>query len=104
MAQLSNLIVNGVTRLLSKLYVSDSVTAPNFIGKLTGTAAKLGRNGDADTPMTFNWSGKDGQPTWLWGGENGSDMYVYNPSKYSLQGTTQGNGLTGGVPPVRFSM
>ena len=24
--------------------------------------------------------------------------------KYSLQGTTQGNGLTGGAPPVRFSM
>ena len=24
--------------------------------------------------------------------------------KYSLQGTTQGNGLTGGLPPVRFSM
>ena len=85
MAQLSNLIVNGVTRLLSKLYVSDSVTAPNFIGKLTGTAAKLGRNGDADTPMTFNWSGKDGQPTWLWGGENGSDMYVYNPSNFSVK-------------------
>lgn len=85
MAQLSNLIVNGVTRLLSKLYVSDSVTAPNFIGKLTGTAAKLGRNGNADTPMTFNWSGKDGQPTWLWGGENGSDMYVYNPSNFSVK-------------------
>lgn len=85
MAQLSNLIVNGVTRLLSKLYVSDSVTAPNFIGKLTGTAAKLGRNGDADTPMTFNWSGKDGQPIWLWGGENGSDMYVYNPSNFSVK-------------------
>ena len=29
---------------------------------------------------------------------------VYNTGKYSLQGTTQGNGLTGGVPPVRFSM
>lgn len=85
MAQLSNLIVNGVTRLLSKLYVSDSVTAPNFIGKLTGTAAKLGRNGDADTPMTFNWSGKDGQPTWLWGSENGSDIYVYNPFNFSVK-------------------
>ena len=24
--------------------------------------------------------------------------------KYSLQGTTRGNGLTGGLPPVRFSM
>ena len=29
---------------------------------------------------------------------------VYVSPKYSLQGTTQGNGLTGGVPPVRFSM
>ena len=29
---------------------------------------------------------------------------VYTPIKYSLQGTTQGRYLTGGVPPVRFSM
>ena len=29
---------------------------------------------------------------------------AYDFVKYSLQGTTQGNGLTGGVPPVRFSM
>ena len=27
-----------------------------------------------------------------------------NDGKYSLQGTTQGRYLTGGVPPVRFSM
>ena len=29
---------------------------------------------------------------------------IFAATKYSLQGTTQGNGLTGGVPPVRFSM
>ena len=29
---------------------------------------------------------------------------VYTFLKYSIQGTTQGNGLTGGVLPVRFSM
>ena len=29
---------------------------------------------------------------------------ITTDTKYSLQGTTQGNGLTGGVPPVRFSM
>lgn len=29
---------------------------------------------------------------------------VYNETKYSLQGTTQGNGLTGSILPVRFSM
>ena len=47
-------------------------------------AARLGRNGNADYPMTFNWAGKDGQPSWLWGGENGEDMYVYNPSNFSV--------------------
>lgn len=31
-----------------------------------------------------NWSGKDGQPTWLWGGEDGTNMYVYNPGNFSV--------------------
>lgn len=40
---------------------------------------------------------------------NGDDYveYIKNGGttiKYSLQGTTQGRYLTGGVPPVRFSM
>lgn len=47
-------------------------------------AAKLGRNGAASAPMTFNWSGKDGQPSWLWGGDDGSNMYVYNPRNFSV--------------------
>ena len=40
----------------------------------------------------------------------GASRYIYNKlvadnnEKYSLQGTTQGRYLTGGVPPVRFSM
>ena len=29
---------------------------------------------------------------------------IIRTAKYSLQGTTQGRYLTGGVPPVRFSM
>ena len=33
---------------------------------------------------------------------DGLDIYV--AGKYSLQGTTQGRYLTGGVPPVRFSI
>lgn len=62
MAQLGNLTVNGVSRLLSKLYVSDSVTAPSFIGKLTGnadTATKLTSSaGSATQPVYFS----DGKP------------------------------------------
>lgn len=34
--------------------------------------------------LNFNWSGKSGQPTWLWGGEDGTNMYVYNPSNFSV--------------------
>ena len=34
----------------------------------------------------------------------GTPIDIWLVGKYSLQGTTQGNGLTGGVPPVRFSM
>ena len=34
----------------------------------------------------------------------GGKVVFYLFIKYSLQGTTQGRYLTGGVPPVRFSM
>lgn len=34
--------------------------------------------------MNFNWSGQGGQPSWLWGGEDGVNMYVYNPSNFSV--------------------
>ena len=35
---------------------------------------------------------------------NNRISYIDTYAKYSLQGTTQGRYLTGGVPPVRFSM
>ena len=34
--------------------------------------------------MRFHWSGQEGQPTWLWGGNEGENMYVYNPSNFSV--------------------
>ena len=35
-------------------------------------------------PMVFHWTGLAGQPTWLWGGTDGTNMYVYNPSNFSV--------------------
>lgn len=32
----------------------------------------------------WNWSGQGGQPSWLWGGNDGANMYVYNPSNFSV--------------------
>ena len=40
------------------------------------TSASCNRN--------WNWSGQGGQPTWLWGGEDGTNMYVYCPANFSV--------------------
>lgn len=32
----------------------------------------------------WHWSGQGGQPSWLWGGNDGANMYVYNPSNFSV--------------------
>lgn len=39
--------------------------------------------------LNFNWSGKSGNPTWLWGfktgdGVEGQDMFVYSPGQLSV--------------------
>lgn len=34
--------------------------------------------------MRFHWAGQGGQPTWLWGGNDGENMYVYNPSNFTV--------------------
>lgn len=32
----------------------------------------------------WHWYGKEGQPNWLWGGNNENDYYVYNPSYFRV--------------------
>lgn len=52
-------------------------------------------------PVTFNWNGQDGQPAWLWGGNEATrdQMYVYNPANFSVNyansaGSAPANGGT----------
>jgi hypothetical protein len=77
-----------------------TVTAPTFSGALSGNATtstkagSLGAGGVSGTAMTFNWSGQGGQPTWLWGGNDGSNMYVYNPSNFSVSSAGASNVTT----------
>lgn len=33
---------------------------------------------------TFHWVGEGGQPTWLWGSNDGTNAYVYNPSNFRV--------------------
>jgi len=59
-----------------------ATTAINASHATSADRAYPRRVGDVD--LNFNWYGKDGQPTWLWGGEDGSNMYVYNPANFSV--------------------
>lgn len=82
--------------LPTKISGFDLLQATRFQGNAdTSTvAAKLGRGGNTSLPMTFYWDGsKGGQPTWLWGGENGADMYVYNPSNFKVAHSVSTAGL-----------
>lgn len=35
-------------------------------------------------PMYFDWEGQGGQPSWVWGGNDGVNMRVWNPSNFSV--------------------
>jgi hypothetical protein len=51
------------------------------------------------TSVNFNWNGQPGQPTWLWGGNDGTNMFVYSPSNLSVNSannSTQLQGVAGG--------
>lgn len=63
------------------LYQTDGFWANAYWASQAGT---LARGGNGAYPMTFHWSGQDGQPSWLWGGNDGTNMYVYNPANFSV--------------------
>ena len=48
-------------------------------------AKRLGKAGGTDGAMAFHWSGQGGQPSWLWGGNDGTNHYVYNPSNFHVR-------------------
>lgn len=72
--------------LPTKISGFDLLQATRFQGNAdTSTvAAKLGRSGNVAIPMTFYWNGQSGQPKWIWGGNDGTNMYVYSPSNFSV--------------------
>lgn len=64
-----------------------------------GVAAALGKSNGFTGPMYFNWSGQGGQPSWLWGSNDGTNFYVWNPSNFSVNYANSAGsaGSVGGV-------
>ena len=51
---------------------------------LATKASTLSQSGGTGAAMTFNYNGLGGQPTWLWGTNDGITTNVYNPSNFSV--------------------
>ena len=58
-------------------------------GGTAWAANRLRREGGVDT--VWNWAGQGGQPGWLWGGNDGVNMYVYNPVNFSVNYANSSN-------------
>lgn len=54
----------------------------------TATTATTAANADKLIGKNWYWSGQGGQPAWLWGGSDGTNMYVYNPANFSVNYAT----------------
>ena len=78
----------GLDKVATLNDIPTSLPANGGTADTATTAAYLGRGGDTGVPMIFHWSGQGGQPSWLWGGNDGSNMYVYNPSNFSVNTAT----------------
>ncbi|MDP2655272.1 MAG: hypothetical protein Q8P17_01790 [bacterium] len=68
--ELSNL-TNGYANSAGSANSANSATYATYI------------NTDAYN-MKMHWSGQGGQPTWLWGSNDGANSYVWNPSNFSV--------------------
>ena len=94
----------AVILMSSILAVSSLVGCGNTPASESGTenantsAAEANTSSDAKTITVWAWDDNFNVAVMKEAAE------VYKKTKYSLQGTTQGRYLTGGVPPVRFSM
>lgn len=87
-----------VARDASGNFTAGTITATLSGNSSTTTlatkASTLSQNGANGSAMTFNWSGQSGQPTWLWGSNDGVNIYVWNPSNFSVSSAGSSNATT----------
>lgn len=85
--QASQVPVGAITQWQGSLSISGtqitgSVNQANHVFNTSGQYA------------TFNWSGQSGQPTWLWGSNDGLNYYIWNPANFSVANATTVSGLS----------
>lgn len=78
------------------LWLSDRGFLKEILDGKIPTSASCNKN--------WEWTGKEGQPTWLWGGNDIKNMYVYNPSNFRVAYARDTAGVIAGAADVRVGM
>lgn len=73
------------------LWMLVSAAKKTWISLGKDTAKYLGNGGNDKDPMTFYWEAQEGQPTGVWGGNDGKNMYVYNPANFNVNSANTAN-------------
>ena len=61
-----------------------AVTADNATNAVNAANASTLKQGGTGSAMTFHWSGQPGQPSWLWGSNDGLNSRVWNPANFRV--------------------
>lgn len=75
--------------LLSSSLASGNITCNSITIRNVGSVTDLLNSKlstSASCNKNWNWSGKNETPAWIWGGSDGTNMYVYNPTYILVQG------------------
>lgn len=73
------------------LWMLVSAAKKTWISLGKDTAKYLGNGGNDKDPMTFYWNEQEGQPSQVWGGDDGKNMYVYNPANFNVKSAETAN-------------
>lgn len=82
-SEITKVKVNNAVQA-DKASVADSAKTCTGNSATASVAAKLARDGNTGIPMTFKWAGQAGQPSWLWGSNDGTTHQVYNPANFNV--------------------
>lgn len=75
--------------------LNQNTTGNSATSTLASKSSTLAQNGGSGAAMTFSYSGTGGQPTWLWGTNDGISMTVYNPTNFTVANSNAlGNSIT----------
>lgn len=82
------ILINGSPDFSTYATLTGAQTLTNKTVKATSVASG---GTPAGGDIIFNWSGLGGQPTWLFGGNTPTGIFVYNPANFSVNFANSAN-------------